>query len=50
MQNDLPPTAAKGKFPYPHRDLREVAQDAWFAEKSYHYRLPFFKWLETYHG
>lgn len=48
MDKNIPPCAAKGKFPYPHRNLKEVAFDKWRREGK---RVaPFKTWLVTYHG
>ncbi len=48
MEKNLAPTAAKGKFPYPHRTLHEVAFDKWKREGQ---RVaPFRQWVEMYHG
>ena len=50
MSKHLPPTAAKGKFPYPHRDLHQVAYDAYMRHPRARWRITFADWLATYHG
>lgn len=49
MSKHIPPTAAKGKFPYPHRDLRQVAYDTW-RRTGQHWGVSLADWMEHYHG
>jgi len=50
MKHDLPPTAAKGKFPYPHRNLESVARDAYRFRPQHEAHLQFKVWVRRYHG
>lgn len=50
MEKNLAPSAAKGKFPYPHRTLHEVAYDRWATRPRAIKHVKFADWLEAYHG
>jgi hypothetical protein len=50
MKHDLPPTAAKGKFPYPHRTLAQVAHDDYVNRPARLWRLSWLQWKRRYHG
>ena len=50
MDKQIPFTAAKGKFPYPHRNLDQVARAAYYHRPQSEAHLQFVVWKRRYHG